>query len=269
MIRYLTIVGCVITSAAAFAVDAPYSDNFDSYANGSSPNNFVTQTTGGGVVWGAGWNVQNPSGTAGAYSSSIFGDFANSSSAMSIANLSQTDFMLTTTFVVNSFSAQPGSLHIIRVGLGALGSASGFANSGYALTYEILSSGAAEPPAGSLALFSSQGGGVSNTNLPVSLGTTYSMSLIGTYSGSGLLLTGTLSDGNNSISASSLMSNPEQGTQFGYYGFAAGQTNRAVSVNVSYDNFNIAVPEPQILSLLVITFAALGISRIKAKIGLQ
>jgi len=252
IIRYAAAAASLLLSAAAVAVEAPYTESFDSYATGSTPSNFVTGITGFGNLFSQ-WDVQNATGTAGVYRNLLGGQRAQSSAAINVTNLQATDFVLSTTFVVDSHGVvTPPALADIRVGLGALGSGPNFPSSGYQLSYELLDIGNNSSTNGALQIYKADQliGGFPFVTLPVAIGTPYTMTLTGTYSGSGLLLTGMLRDGNSSITVTALDSTPQMGTYFGYYNLAQGQVNRSAQVNVSYDNFSIAVPEPSELALV-------------------
>ena len=119
-------------TSAALAVEAPYTDNFDSYPTGSMQNN-STQTM--GLIISSQWSVQNPSGISGVYENSDLGDDVLTSTAVNVTNLTNSDFILSTNFVLNSFGAS--NLAAISVGLGALGSTPDFSNSGYRLSYNV------------------------------------------------------------------------------------------------------------------------------------
>jgi hypothetical protein len=249
----------VFISATALGVEAPYTENFDSYPAGSAPNNFTTFTK-GVVGFSSQWSIANPSGSSGVYENHSFGDDVLTSAAVNVTNLANTDFILSTNFVLNSYGQFQPLLTDINVGLGALGSSPDFSSSGYVFSYEVLANGA-DTTNGSLEI--SKGGflliGQPSVTLPVTLGDTYTMTLMGNYSLSGLLLTGILRDGNSSISITAIDPSPLQGSNFGYYEEAAGAFNHAVFLDVSYDNFSVSVPEPRITWLLGIGVAIAGI----------
>lgn len=252
---------CAFFNATASAVQAPYQDNFDSYSTGAMPNNFVTGLSGAGTPFSQ-WDVQNPAVTAGVYRNLLSGPQARSSAAISVTNLQQVDFILSTTFVINSYGlVSPPSLADIRVGLGALGSGANFPTTGYQLSYEVLDIGNNSSTNGALQIYEADQliGGFPFTTLSVATGIAYTMTLIGTHSTSGLLLTGTLSDGSTSIMVTAADSTPQTGTYFGYYNLAQGQVNRSANLNVSYDNFSIVVPEPRTVSFVVCAFTLLAL----------
>lgn len=231
--------GLLLTAAAASAVTAPYAENFDSYPSGAMPDNFVVQTNGGGVFFSSTWNIDNPSGTAGIYRNNAAGDFVYTAAAVDVSNLAQRDFVLSTTFVVDSYGSFSTSYTDIRAGLLALAPGVNLTSSGYQLSYELLDKVYGYPVTGALAI---SGSGIvkqSTGTLPVATGVTYLMTLSGSYSPTGLLLTGSLSDGTNEISVSSNFPFPQTGTYFGYYDKATGLTNQGAFVNVDYDNFSL------------------------------
>jgi hypothetical protein len=248
----------------AFAVEAPYTEHFDAYPKGGTPSNFSTHVSGGGVFFLSNWDIQNKSGTAGAYHNHVSGDFVQASAAVSVTNLAQSDFLLSTTFVVNGYGSFQPTLMNIRVGLGAFASSADFFMSGYQLSYQLANNGNSFPAVGALELHKNNFiiAGTTFTGLPVTIGTTYTMTLMGDYSPSGLQLMATLNDGSSSLSFTTNDPNPPQGTYFGYYDNASGLTNHAVYADVSYDNFSLTVPEPCIVWLLTLGVAAIGARRV-------
>lgn len=251
-------------NGTAFAVEAPYTENFDTYPNGGAPSNFSTHVSGGGVFFTSAWDTQNKSGTAGAYHNHVAGDVVEASAAVNVTNLAQSDFLLSTTFVVNGYSSVQPTLMNIRVGLGAFASVPNFFMSGYQLSYQLANVGSSIPPVGTLELYRNNFvfGGTGFTALPVTIGTIYTMTLMGDYSPSGLQLMATLSDGSSSLSFITNDPNPLQGTYFGYYDYASGLINHAVYADVSYDNFSLTVPEPCIVGLFTLGIAAMGARRV-------
>jgi hypothetical protein len=229
-----------LTSTRAFAVEVPYAENFDSYPTGSMPNNFTIQTTGGGTFYQAVWSIQNATGNSGVYNDNASGDSVSTSSAINVTNLVQKNFTISTTFIVNSYTSFSHSFTSIQVGLNALASSSNATSTGYQLAYELLQQSYGFPAIGALEL--SRPGVIfsqSPTTLPVVTGLTYTMTFMGTYSSSGLLLTGTLNNGTDSISVTLNDALPATGNNFGYFDYASGLTNQGANVNVSYDNFSI------------------------------
>lgn len=245
----LLLIAATGLSTSAFAVEAPYTENFDSYPDGGTPGGFSTALHGGGVYYQSSWNTQNPNGSAGTYRNYIQGDFVQASSAIAVTNLTQSDFILSTTFVVNGFGAFSSTYERMLVGLGAFATGPDFYQSGYRLSYVLNNSYGGFPQIGSLQLSGSSSGTYQNP-IPVVRGATYTMTLSGIYSSSGLLLTGTLDDGTHSLALTVNDPTPSQGTYFGYYDEASGLTNHAVYADVSYDNFSISVPEPRSICLL-------------------
>lgn len=230
-----------LTSSASLAVTVPYAENFDSYPTGSMPANFITQTTGGGVFYYSDWTVQNPSGTAGVYNDNAGGDSVSTASALEVTNIAQKDFVLSTTFVANSYGSFSTLFTDIHVGLNALASNSNLLFSGYQLFYELLDSDNNTTTTGALAIYKNGSGGAAMpfVTLPVVTGVTYTMTLKGTYSSTGLLLEGTLSNGSDCISVTYNDAAPQQGDYFGYYTFASGMYNQGAYVNLGYDNFSL------------------------------
>lgn len=257
-------IACVFSSAEVLAVEAPYIENFDSYSTGSTPNNFTTFTK-GAVPFLSQWSVTNPTGTSGVYENHSFGDDVITSAAVNVTNLANSDFILSTTFVINSYGTTQPSLADIRVGLTAFAFSSDLSLSGCRFTYEIFENGGTGTANGAIAIQGpSMGASNPSVILPVSLGTTYTMTLTGHPSPSGLVLTGTVSDANGSISVSITdPGNSVLGDYFGYYDLTSGQFNRPANLDVSYDNFSINVPEPRIGWLVWLGGAFLGIAEFR------
>src|SRR5262249_47989315 len=157
--------------------------------NGSMPNYFVVQSTGAGFYY-ANWSIVNPTGSAGVYDINAGGTSSTSASALEVTNVAPTNFVLSTTFVVSSYGSFNQTFADIHNGLIAFATSSNLLGSGYQLFYEILMLGFGFPLTGTLSL----NGVAAADTLPVSPGVTYTMTLTGTDSPSGLVLTGTLSD---------------------------------------------------------------------------
>ncbi len=251
-------------NGTAFAVEAPYAENFDTYPDGGTPSNFSTHVSGGGVFFTSAWDIQNPSGTAGAYHNHVSGDVVEASAAVNVTNLAQSDFLLSTTFVVNGYGSFQSTLMNIRVGLGAFASSADFFMSGYQLSYQLANNGSSFPAVGTLELYKNNFvfAGTTFTALPVTIGTTYTMTLMGDYSPKGLQLMATLSDGSSYLSFTTNDPNPPQGAYFGYYDYASGLINHAAYADVSYDNFSLTVPEPCIVWLFTLGIAVMGTRRV-------
>lgn len=250
----LALAVCVILPARALALAAPFQENFDGYANGAPPNNFVTAVNPGIFPGQASFSIKNPDGANGEYQHVLFGHNVNASAAISVTNLNHVDFTLSTTFILGTPIL--ASLNDISVGLGALGVTPDFSVSGYHLSYATFSN---QLPSGSLSIV--RGGtyiAVNFNTLPVVIGATYTLTLQGTYGPTGLNLTGTVSNGAATLSVSGFDSNPFQGTYFGYYDTASGTVQTSVRSDVRYDNFSLSVPEPSALLLAVLGIFFLG-----------
>jgi hypothetical protein len=248
--RGVIVSACFVATAAALAVDAPYSDNFDSYPTNSMPNNFSTHTSGAGVIpVSSQWSVEN-----GAYRNTAYADFVETSAAVNVTNLAQSNFILSTSFVLNSYGSSLSPLVDVHVGLGALASGPDFSSSGYSLGYELVDRGNPFSSDGALQFYEADNllAQLAFITLPVATGTAYTMTLMGTYSSAGLLLTGILNNGSSSIFVTITDPTPQLGSYFGYHDAASGLFYHAAGVGVSYDDLSITVPEPQTLSLLSI-----------------
>jgi hypothetical protein len=265
--RLISTIGMVVgllTTEAALAVDAPYAENFDSYPDGSMPSYFTVQTTGGGIFYYSDWSVSNPTGSAGVYKNHAGGDTVTTASALEVTNVTATNFVLTTTFVVNSYGSFSQTFTDIHAGLIAFASGANLLSSGYQLSYELLRRGFGFPVTGTLTLSGSQ----SSDTLPVVTGVTYTMTLTGTVSSSEILLTGTLSDGSNSISVTHSDTMAQQGTYFGYLDSATGLPNQGAFMDVDYDNFSISAAGPNLVSAAsVLTHGTAGTFAVDMPLG--
>ncbi len=248
----------VLLHSKGSAATVPYQDDFDSYASGSSPSNFVT-SFGGVNNFHSLWQVDNASGASGSYRNSVYGNRVQSSAVIDVTNLDRVDFTLSSTFVIQSYQVALG-LDDIRVGLEALGLGPSFIGSGYQLSYEAFGAGYLSGQTGSLHIYEGDNQlNFAGGYLPVLLGNTYTMTLNGVYSVAGLILTGTLTDGSNTISATTISAAPESGTYFGYYNLAQGTSSQSAGVSVAYDNFSIiSVPEPSSVVLLTVGLVFVG-----------
>lgn len=226
------------------AVTAPYQDNFDSYAHGTQPANFVTAFNPGPPQSSGFWQVYNPKGR-GAFQGGLSGYQANISAAVSVTNVDSVGFFLATTFTIRSRHIGSG-FSIEYIGVGALSNGPDFATNGYLLFYDIHDG----HPGYEGTLSITAGGGPNHghyiahtwVSMPFTDGTTYTITLQGTYSVNGLTLTGTLSNGRKILSVSGTDNFPQHGTYFGYYSHVDGDYNHYSSQTVDFDNFTISLP---------------------------
>ncbi len=248
------------------AATAPYYDNFDGYSDGSAPSNFVTTINGPfPAAQDSYWRISNPSGTDGKYVNVVEGYSASSSAGLAITNLASSDFQLSTTFVLGTpFTSSP--LNQGQAGLAALSTGPDFTNNGYRLSYQVYGPGAGATGSynnGRLILYGLTTGFTINAPgiLPVVFGTSYTMVLSGAYSAAGLSLTGTLTDGTQTVSLSASDPSPRSGTYFGYYDNIGGSTQHSTAMFVTYDDFSLTIPEPATTTMLIFAGTALIVAR--------
>lgn len=195
------------------------------------------------------------------YTNVASGHNTGSSAAVNITNLDHVDFRLSTNFVLggyfaaNSISVRDGSISSIFVG-------PRFHHNRLSSILSGLRSrirGRSEERS-----FNARTGGrrvLGSTNfsgsLPVSPVLTYMMALTGVYSAAGLTLTGTLSNDTDTLLVSGVDSSLLTGTYFGYQDELGGSTQTSSPMLVSYDNFSISVPEPDVAALLMLGASAL------------
>jgi hypothetical protein len=171
-----------------------------------------------------------------------------------IADVDASDFVLSTQLVLHSAS---GTGNQVTVGIGALGSSSGFLSADGQAFY--LADWGVNEHSGQgrlriLALgddsdFTATEGDSDGTNSngsSVDFGQTYELRLVGTYAGETLNLTFSVFDAEGDQignSATAVDSSPLAGTYFGYRNRIAGADHQ---LEVSYDHFRLAAP-PELL----------------------
>ncbi|MDQ6911561.1 MAG: PEP-CTERM sorting domain-containing protein [Verrucomicrobiota bacterium] len=238
----------------------PYQDSFDSYPNGATPSGFTNNASGLNTM--SSWSVAQQS-NGGVYFNNLYTNQGNTTTGISITNLSGMDFTFSTTFTLGGFFTTSG-FYNCSVGIFGFASSPSSTVSGYSVSYETFTANYPYAQPGDLSL-----GGVethlpgSGSNLPLSTSVTYTMTLSGVYTTNGLLLTASLSDGTNTISQSGLDSTPATGTYFGYYSGASASVQRGISTSIAFDNFSVNVPEPKTISSLLI--AGLGLLATKLR----
>ena len=236
--------------ATVGAVPTPYFENFDGYANGAAPSGFVTTTAGLNAtgVWGVAHDGMN-----GRYGSTLSGNQGSTSAAIEITNLGGSGFVFSSTFVLGTPFTTSG-FYDCQISISAFAGSAALHKdiSGYRVTYETFSMNAPFVTPGSLSLagVETQLPG-SGSTVPVVAGTTYTISLSGVYTASGLMLTATLTDGINTVTRSGFDSTPASGTFFGYTNRASASTIRSISSPVQFDNLAI-VPEPSTVACLLV-----------------
>lgn len=200
-----------------------------------------------------------------------------STASIPLTNVAGTSFTLESQFTVNSFGNVNNNGETI--GFGLFGANATFTGADALTAYYLVDFKIADPTnAGTgllriLALGDTSGFSATNgvaddnatTSLAVTLGTTYTFKLTGTYSGSTLSMTFSLwnSNGTSQIgtTATATDTSPLTGTNFGYrnrVGISGG------TFSTAFDNFNLApVPEAHTTGLIFLAAIALlpGIRR--------
>lgn len=250
----VTLVLSAVSSRAA--VVTPYVNDFDSTAVGSTPSDFSSS--------GGTWSVTG-SGSDHAYQVT-----ANTSTAMTtgvqVSDLgaSLKDFTLTSTFTITDLSNVTSS----TIGFGLLSNYVNFANNYYLA--DISQAGAIRIVyfEGGAAQSNGYGGFTANTatNLASALvlGTEYTMTLTGTYTGSSLALNFTVTDSINTASVTAVDTSAISAAGSNYFGYRLRQNGTGGDAfTVEFDNLSI-VPEPTGLSLLGVgMFGLLALRRSK------
>jgi len=219
-------------SLASAAVTMPYVDNFDSTMLGQPANNFTTSGSSTSLIVDEG-------GGDHAYQVHLLNS-ANTEQAFSLLDVSSLggmqDFSITSTVSIAYDSV--GS----SIGFSFLGSSISSPSS-YYLADMNTNTGEIRIVriGGSLTSSSSD----TTTFSGFSSGTEYTMTVTGTYSGSTLNLSYSVTDGTNTAAASASDITPLGGTYVGY----RTRKNSSTELAVNYDNLAI-IPEPGTYALL-------------------
>jgi len=244
----------VASPAVHAAVVVPYTNNFSSDPAGVFTTSSDIKSGASGSI---GWNSTNQT-----YQSTLtdasFGNVNSLWSTVAASNLNAgvSNFYLSSTFKVDSNSSAGG---MASVGLGASSvtnfptfSAGNYYQADF-VTFDNLSG-----RTGQLSLMQSDGmTGLSlatpTTFSGFTIGTTYTMTLSGVYTGSDLLLTFLVTDGVTSQSISATVTDQPFAslTNFGYQ----QRISNWVDQTVEFDNFSLTdtpVPEPSSLALLAL-----------------
>ena len=235
------LLGCCALAHHLGAVPAPYTDDFNSYGAGQTPSGFIESNDAAwGTSVGAYVSTTGPEGT-----SSVF-------SSISLENVAGQSFIFSSTLTFTIFGTAPLTIH--NGGMTFLGTSPG---SGLYISYSFRG-----PDAGRLVVT----GGRSAVSLTPTQGVPYVMTLRGDYIGSSLALTGSLSNGLETISVSTLVAAPPAGTYFGYFNSTAVQAMRLGQQTIAFDDFAVTfappIPEPSLYLLLVAgALACVGLCR--------
>lgn len=248
--------GCVAacalvpTLAIAAPITADYFENFNSYATGNTAvTNFTeTNTSAYTIVQGSVGDNQY----RGTFSSSSGG--ASGSAAVEVTNVVGTSFRVRTNMTLAALTSASGAT--TNMGLGLFGTVADFSNtsspnSQYRLLYTTFGSNAGKLTLTRGSATTGLTGTLSSAStLAVEVGKLLTLTADISYSGSTLNIAGTLTDGTNTITINGQDASPLTGQFFGYR-TAINSTGGAVSESADYDNFEITIPEPGSLGLLV------------------
>ncbi len=257
----LALVACTSRSASV-----PYFESFDSYATGDTPVTNFSEFT------GADWTIVS-SFSGNAYQNVLSASAGgigvsagqSASAAIDFPSLASSGFLIFTSFRIDSLtttSVNPNGNAF--VGLVARATDGFYPATGadrYEVSYYL--DGSTSVPTGKLFLTEknasfgdSLGGALSSGTLPVVLGDIYSFTFNGVVSGGSLDVTATLTDvtASTSISVAATDSaNVLAGTFFGYSNGVRVQDGGTTAMNVDFDNFAAAVPEPGVATLFMIS----------------
>jgi hypothetical protein len=269
-------------SFVAQAATVPYTETFDSFAIGdttpidNSGANWVETNSSQWSIVGGGLSGSGPA-TDRVYraaSGALVGSTSNIRSTVQVAGLggaptSASNFVVSTDFRLNTASVTGGTAASdIRIGLGALGATSDFAGGAggaFYLADVAVASTNTMPAVGQfriveiaatntfLASDTSSGIAINNTDL-------YQLQLTGTYVGSSLnlsLVLRNLTQGTSSSPLSVTDATPLTGNVFGYRNRVAGGTGVTATLDATFDNFSVAIPEPGTVGVAVLGAAGL------------
>lgn len=233
-IRLNLILLCLGASLAA-AAEAPYTENFNSYSNGSVPTNFVETPD-------SNWTVYDGKdvGTSGYYYGgvAVSGGQATVATGLPLTNVSGQNFTVKTSFAASTNGGI--DFRLAKLGLVVLGTNPNLTEGGYYLNYYV--SGLYDV-FGKLFL----GGAVSSSSLdyhgswqnPPFANPHFTISLHGAYIDGILFLTGTVSNGVQTIFVLTSDKNPLTGPYFGFRQWVATSSFHVAGLNVWYDDFSV------------------------------
>jgi hypothetical protein len=256
----------------------PFSEDFDDDI-GTPPSeqgeNWTESTGTDNSAGSASWSLVDSGGGDDVYRASLGWDYsvnatygvASATSSASISDVAGSDFKITHTFSLNSFDGSAENDRL-RLSTRFLGDNSDLTGKGINLTYFAAFEGNSND--GKLRFNSNDGssadvGTPSAGTLARSIGTTYTITITGTYTTPGdlstLTLDGSLTDGSDTITASF---SDADGTEFSgsYFGFLnqvdvpstrADDTDTAITVDIDHETL-VVIPEPSTLALIGLAF---------------
>ena len=262
--------------ATCGAATPPYSENFNAYLTGDTPvTNFTEVSTFDWTIVSSfsGQAYQNViSVTAPGSGISVV---TNSSAEIDFPSLATSAFIISTSFRIDTFTATSvhpnGHAFIGLVGRATSGTVASSSGDRYQVSYYL--DGVTGIPAGKLYLTESNlffgdglGGALSAGTLAIVLGDIYTLSLTGTPSGGSLAVSATLTNTTSSSSitvAATDSANILTGSFFGYLDSVRAQDGGTTAINVDFDDFSAAVPEPATAVLFMLGCAALAACRLR------
>lgn len=233
--------GCLILvclgSTLAAAAEAPYTDDFNNYPNGSVPANFV----------------ETPNSSWSASGGNYYGGVAASGAKVVVAtglpltNVSGRNFTVKTTFAASTNGGI--DFRLANLGLVALGDDPNLTQGGYRLgyyvsgLYDVFGKLSLERagPGNPMEMLSSLGLNYFGSWQNPSASPRYTMTLEGVYIDGTLFLTGTVSDGVKTISIQMSDPNPLTGPYFGFRQWASVSSRYVAGLNVWYDDFSVTL----------------------------
>ncbi len=250
--------------ATSAAVTTPYTDSFTG-ANGVTPSMFTVETASGGsfsIQSNAFQADLDPGGSGAAFASALI-DVTD----LGGPGATGSNFFYTSTLTIDNITLPSDGNKGYQTGLAALASGitgGGEINNGYVMGFQIFGTGNNAGNTGRMQIFEASGGSLTEigTTTPnfggdLSVGSTITLRLTGTYNLGSLDLNFTATDGTASETVVATDLTPQTGTGFGYRNRLTG--NNDPRMVVSYDDFAIAVPEPTSTALTVL--GALAILR--------
>lgn len=257
------------STTALAAVSTPYSQNFDSLADGNVlPPDFLEGGSGTNDAGNNSLSTIVAFGGGKGYRQ-VIGGGQNTFGIVQAPQLVGQAFSVSTQFSATSFTSGTGTSAFATVGLTAL--ASSDSTSGYRANLnfgtgnlgrlQISEIGSADITANTTA---APGSTLASTNvfagttLTPTANTIYTLTLTGSYQSGVLTLLATLTDGVTTIMAAANDSTVKTGEYFGLRTAASDVTGTDPAVTAVYDNFNL-IPEPSVISIGAL--GALGLFR--------
>ena len=231
-----------LSSTLALGAEAPYTENFNSYSDGSVPANFVETADSNWTAYAG-----MIGGTSGYYLGgvTVSGGEAAIATGLPLTNVAGSNFTVKTTFAATTNGGN--DFRLAKLGLVALGANPNLTEGGYRLSYYV---SGLDDVFGKLFLertVAPLATAVSTSRLryagspqnPPAANPHCTMTLHGAYIDGTLFLTGTVSDGVQTISVQMSDPNPLAGAYFGLRQWVSVGTPRISSLSGWYDDFSV------------------------------